>query len=124
MIEHLPALMIAVPLFGAFTAPLFKKHYKEVSIWAIIITGITVILSLLLAKEVVTGGIMVYVFGADKPTLVLPSGYSVPIRIMFEVDAMSAFMAISATLMSFIGALYSYSHVEREKQVLKNTTPC
>jgi len=114
MIEHLPALMVALPLFGAFIAPLFKKHYKGVSIWAIFITGISVVLSLLLTKEVVTNGIIMYVFGADKPTLVLPSGYAVPIRIMFEVDAMGGFMAISAALMSFLGAIYSYSHVEKD----------
>ena len=114
MIEHLPALMIAVPLFGAFTTPLLKKNYKAASLWALIITAVTLGLSLLLVREVLIRGLMVYVFGADKPGLVLPSGYSVPVRIIFEVDAIGAFMALSATLMSFIGAMYSYSHVERE----------
>ncbi|RLF77981.1 proton-conducting transporter membrane subunit [Palaeococcus sp. (in: euryarchaeotes)] len=112
--SNLPALMIAVPLFGAFTTPLLKKRYQLASLWAIIITGVSVILSLLLAQEVMDKGIVMYVFGADNANLVLPSGYKVPIRIMFEIDAMGVFMAISATLMSFIGALYSYSHVKME----------
>ncbi len=119
MIEQLPALIIAIPLLGAFVAPFFKKHYKAVAIWGIIITGVTLVVSILLANEVLTRGIMVYVFGAERPTLVLPSGYTVPIRIMFEIDALGAFMAISATLMSFIGALYSYSHVAHESGLEK-----
>ncbi|AIF68682.1 NADH/Ubiquinone/plastoquinone (complex I) [Palaeococcus pacificus DY20341] len=122
MIEHLPALMIAVPLFGAFITPLFKKRYSLASIWAMIITGVTVVLSLLLVQHVVSNGLMVYVFGADKPTLVLPSGYKVPVRIIFEVDAIGAFMALSATLMAFIGALYSYSHVSNENGLEKYYT--
>ncbi len=119
MIEHLPALMIAVPLFGAFVSPLFKKKQNIVAIWAILITAVTVGLSLLLMYQVRLNGVIVYVFGADKPTLVLPSGYKVPIRIMFEIDGIGAFMAISATLMSFVGALYSYSHVEGESGLEK-----
>ncbi len=114
MMEHLPALMIAVPLFGAFTTPLFKKRQNMAAIWALVITAATLGLSLLLLQEVLNKGIIVYVFGANKPTLVLPSGYRVPVRIIFEIDAIGAFMALSATLMSFIGALYSYSHVEME----------
>ncbi|HHC18993.1 MAG TPA: NADH:ubiquinone oxidoreductase, partial [Euryarchaeota archaeon] len=122
MIEHLPALMIAIPLLGAFAAPLFKKKAKVVSIWAIVVTGITLGMSLLLAKEVLSKGIIIYVFGAERPTLVLPSGYTVPIRIMFEVDALGSFMAISAALMSFVGALYSYSHVSHESSLEKYYT--
>ncbi|WP_258083542.1 proton-conducting transporter transmembrane domain-containing protein [Thermococcus thermotolerans] len=114
MIEHLPALMIAVPLFGAFIAPLLKKKGSAPAVWAVIITGVTLGMALLLVRQVLAQGMMVYVFGADKPTLVLPSGYRVPVRIIFEVDAIGAFMALSATLMSFIGALYSYSHVRNE----------
>ncbi|NJD98615.1 NADH:ubiquinone oxidoreductase [Thermococcus sp. LS1] len=114
MMEHLPALMIAVPLFGAFTTPLFKKRGSAAAVWALIIATTTLGLSLLLVRQILNSGLMVYVFGADKPTLVLPSGYSVPIRIIFEVDAIGAFMALSATLMTFIGALYSYNHVKNE----------
>ncbi len=119
MIEHLPALIIAIPLFGAFIAPLFKKKQSIAAVWAILITAITVILSLMLMYQVRLHGIIVYVFGADKPTIVLPSGYKVPIRIMFEIDGIGAFMAISATLMSFVGALYSYSHVKAESGLEK-----
>ena len=114
MIEHLPALMIAVPLFGAFTTPLFKKKPSAAALWALAVATVTLGLGILLAKEVTTRGMMVYVFGAKSPGLVLPSGYRVPVRIIFEVDAMGAFMALSAVLMSFIGAMYSYSHVKLE----------
>ena len=114
MIEHLPALMIAVPLFGAFTTPLFKKKPRAAALWALSITAVTLCLGILLVKEVTTKGMMIYVFGASSPGLVLPSGYHVPVRIIFEVDAMGAFMALSAVLMSFIGAMYSYSHVKFE----------
>lgn len=119
MMEHLPALMIAVPLFGAFTTPLLKKRPKAAAVWASLITLATLVISLLLAREVLSNGPVFYVFGADKPTLTLPSGYKVPIRIIFEVDAIGIFMALSATLMGFIGALYSYSHVEMESGLEK-----
>ena len=114
MIEHLPALMIAVPLFGAFTTPLFKRRPNAAALWALAIATVTLGLGVLLVNAVTSRGMMVYVFGAESPGLVLPSGYRVPVRIIFEVDAMGAFMALSAVLMSFIGAMYSYSHVKLE----------
>ncbi|WP_048149684.1 proton-conducting transporter transmembrane domain-containing protein [Palaeococcus ferrophilus] len=119
MMEHLPALMIAVPLFGAFTTPLLKKKPKAAAVWATLVALTTVGLALLLTREVLSSGPILYVFGAEKAGLTLPSGYKVPIRIIFEVDAMGVFMAISATLMTFIGALYSYSHVEKESGLEK-----
>lgn len=122
MIEHLPALVIAIPLFGAFITPLFRKRYNLAALWAILISGLTLVLVLLLEYQVLTKGMMIYVFGADKPTLVLPSGYRVPIRIMFQVDGIGAFMAISAGLMSFVGAVYSYSHLQKETGLEKYYT--
>ncbi len=114
MMEQLPALMIAVPLFGAFTTPLLRRRSNAAAIWALIITAATLGMSLLLMKEVLDKGIVIYVFGASNPKLVIPRGYMVPVRIIFEIDAMGAFMAISAALMTFIGALYSKSHMKGE----------
>lgn len=122
MIEHLPALVVAIPLLGAFITPLFRKRYNLAALWAILISGLTLVLTLLLEYQVLTKGMMVYVFGADNPTIVLPSGYRVPIRIMFQVDGIGAFMAISAGLMSFVGAVYSYSHLQKETGLEKYYT--
>ncbi len=119
MMENLPALVIAVPLLGAFTTPLLKKRPRGAALWANAIALVTLGLVLFLAKEVLSSGTILYTFGAKEPGLTLPSGYRLPVRIIFEIDAMGVFMAISAALMTFIGALYSYSHLSRENGLEK-----
>jgi len=119
MIENLPALVIAVPLLGAFTAPLFRKKPQGAAVWVNIIALVTLGLVLLLAREVLSSGTILYTFGAKEPGFTLPSGYRLPVRIIFEIDAMGAFMAISAALMTFMGALYSYSHLKGESGLEK-----
>ncbi len=112
--EHLPALLLAVPLLGAFTAPLFSlggKYLRNAALLAA--TFLTLVVAFLLWRHVNATGIAVYVMGAKTTALTLPSGMKFPVRIILEVDAFSAFMALTGALASFAGALFSLNYMNR-----------
>lgn len=105
------ALLLAIPLLAAFAMPLFGLNGKRVrNSWAIIAMLATVAAALILVWEVLTQGTIVYAFGAFDSAQAIPfdSG-GVPIRILFVIDAMSAFMILTAAIMMFAATLYSIS---------------
>jgi multicomponent Na+:H+ antiporter subunit D len=107
---HAPILTIAVPLLGAFGAPLIAKLGREVRmVFAGLIAALTASFAGLLAASLYsTGGTpIVYVLGARLP---LPSGLAAPVRILLEIDGMSAFMALIAALVGALAVLYSLSY--------------
>jgi len=113
--EHLPALIIGIPLLAAFATPLISKiNDKLRNIFVIGILGATLCLVVSLAFNVFDNGIFVYVMGAESTGLSLPSGYRMPIRIILEVDGMSAFMAIISSVVAFFGAIYSWAFMHKE----------
>ncbi|MBC7078844.1 MAG: NADH:ubiquinone oxidoreductase, partial [Synergistales bacterium] len=67
----------------------------------------------LLWRRVGAEGIVVYVMGGESWHLTLPSGMRLPIRIIMEVDAFSAFMALSGSIVSFAGAIFSLRFLDR-----------
>ena len=78
---HSPALVIALPLLAAFIVPILGRfNRKLINQFTSFVLGITLILILYIAKQVLTGGPMIYVFGGTETGLTLPSGYSIPIR--------------------------------------------
>ncbi len=115
MKEHLPALLLAFPLIGAFVAPILGKfgNKKILSYWLTVLTGIIAVIAICLLKKVVTEGIAVYVLGGEAFNLTLPSGMKFPIRIILEVDAMSAFMALSGSVVSFAASIYAIKYMEK-----------
>ena len=113
--EHLPALVIGLPLLAAFATPLVSKiNDKLRNIFVIGILGITLYLVYSLLCNVLNDGIFVYVMGARSTGLTLPSGYKMPVRIILEADAMSVFMAITTAVISLIGAIYSWAFMDKE----------
>ena len=120
IIAHSPALIVGIPLFTAFLFQfIYYITHKNVKYLAAISMGITWILTIFMAFRVFLSGPIVYTFGASSPGLTLPSGYHFPIRIIFEVDGMSAFMALIGTTISFVGALYSESFAKKYTEVSK-----
>ncbi|MDD1671984.1 MAG: NADH:ubiquinone oxidoreductase [Methanomicrobiales archaeon] len=112
---NLPALMVAVPLLAAFVCPLVAQISPAMrKMWVMGSMAITSLLGLLLVMRVYTMGTFVYVFGASTPGLSIPldSG-GIPIRIVFTVDAMSAFMDLIIAIVGFCVILYSLSSDER-----------
>ncbi len=108
LIEQSPALIVALPLLGAFLTPLVSRVNATVrNAFVLIMLLLTGALVALLSYDVfIMGNIHAYVFGADTISP-LPI-----VRILFTVDALSMFMAIICITVAFIGALYSWSYMK------------
>jgi len=112
--EHLPALILIIPLFGAFIAPVCSLGGKTArNILLVAISFLTLIVAFMLWRHVLANGISYYVMGGDKFNLSLPSGMALPVRMILEVDAFSAFMALCGAIVSFAGALFSVNYMNR-----------
>ncbi|NCD23360.1 MAG: NADH:ubiquinone oxidoreductase, partial [Spartobacteria bacterium] len=109
VMRHLPALLIAVPLFAAFLMPIVGGAGRAVrNAWVLLGALATSAVGLALAWKVLATGTVLYVFGAAAPHVPLPmdSG-GIPIRIIFQVDALSALMVVIASLSSLGITIYS-----------------
>jgi len=105
---HAPVLLIAIPLLGAFAVPLIGKLGRGVrDVFVGLIAAFTAALAGLLAADVFGrgGAASVYVLGGKPFNIPLPSGMTAPIRILLEVDGMSAFMGLITALVT-ITAIY------------------
>jgi len=112
--NHIPILIIAIPLLAAFLVPLIGRiNKKATGILTTLALSISLILTIALAVKILTVGPQVYVFGATSPALTLPSGLKFPIRIMLQIDAMSIFMGLITAVISFVGAIYSLTFMEQ-----------
>lgn len=108
LLANLPALLIAVPLFGAFLTPVFGRFLPKIrDAWVILASFASSAVALLLAAQVYAHGAVVYVFGAAPGTGTVPvdSG-GIPVRILFNIDGFGAFMLVSAAIVSFAVILY------------------
>lgn len=107
LLMHAPALIVATPLLGAFLTPLFGKiHARLRSGFVLLIVLLTCFLVGLLSYDIfIKGGIHTYVFGAQDLTLPV-------VRILFEVDAMSMFMALISVILAFVAVIYSWAYMK------------
>ena len=111
LLEHAPALIIAVPLLTAFIIPLISRISKKlVNLLVILTLSFAEFLIFLLSYEVIGGKVHVYTLGASIPSLTSPEGF--PIRIILEVDAMSALISLTALSIALIFAVYSLRFIE------------
>ncbi len=111
--NHAPVLLIAIPLLGAFAVPLIGKLGRTArNTFVGFIAAITAAFAGLLAASVFgqAGAPSLYVLGGHGFAVPLPSGMSVPIRILLEVDGMGAFMALITALITLTGAFFSFSY--------------
>lgn len=116
VMRHLPALLIAVPLFAAFLMPIVGGAGRAVrNAWVLLGALATSAVGLALAWKVLATGTVLYVFGAAAPHVPLPmdSG-GIPIRIIFQVDALSALMVVIASLSSLGITIYSLAAESRQ----------
>ncbi|HJJ30003.1 MAG TPA: proton-conducting transporter membrane subunit, partial [Methanocorpusculum sp.] len=108
LLDNLPALLIAVPLFAAFLIPIFGRFLPKIrDAWIILSSLAASIVAIITAFTVYTKGTIVYVFGAaaGSPAVPIdPGGF--PFRIIFTIDGFGAFMLLSAAIVSFAVALY------------------
>lgn len=109
LVNHSPALIVATPLLGAFLTPLVGMiHDKLRNIFVILVTLITGFFAIILANDVFTNGIRTYCFGAKDPSI------NPVVRIFFEVDGMSAFMALIAFILPIAAVIYSWGFLKEE----------
>jgi len=107
LVLHSPALVVAIPLLGAFLTVLVNKIGDRVrNIFVIIISALTSIFALLLTYDVFTNGIRTYVFGGSY------NPGETMIRILFEIDGMNAFMLIIAAILPFVAIIYSLAFMK------------
>ncbi len=115
LIAQSPILIIAIPLVAAFLTPLVgmasKKGRNALVIGSLLFVAFLVFA---LARDVVINGIHVYTLGATSPGQTVPTGFIVPVRIILEVDGMSAFFGIIWAVVSLAAAIYSLSHIASE----------
>jgi len=108
-------LIIAIPLVAAFLTPLIgmgsSKARNILAIGSLIFTAFLVFA---LARDISITGIHVYTLGAASPSLGVPTGFMVPVRIVLEVDGMSIFFGIIWSIVSLAAAIYSLSHIAKE----------
>lgn len=106
ILQQSPALIVAIPLLGAFLTPLVSRlNDKARNIFVILTLGLTTSIVFLLASDVFAGNIHTYVFGSQD--LALPV-----VRILFEVDAMSAFMTIIGAILALVAVIYSWAFIK------------
>jgi multicomponent Na+:H+ antiporter subunit D len=124
ILTHAPALVIALPLLAAFLVPVIGRFSRNKGLgWFVsIILGVCLVMTLLMASHILTEGPLIYVFGGSEPGLTLPSGYTVPIRIIFQIDGMGIFMGIITAVVSFLGAVYSISFMQQHSGLEKYYT--
>jgi len=106
LIEQSPALIIAIPLLGAFLMPLVSRINSTVrNIFGLLVLCLTGFFVGMLASDVLANGPRLYIFGAKD--LAVPM-----VRILFEVDSMSIFMALITMVLAFIAMIYSWSFMK------------
>jgi multicomponent Na+:H+ antiporter subunit D len=106
LIEQSPALIIAIPLLGAFLMPLVSRINSTVrNIFGLLVLCLTGFFVGILASDVFANGPRLYIFGAKD--LAIPM-----VRILFEVDSMSIFMALITMVLAFIALIYSWSFMK------------
>ena len=111
IMNHAPALIVAIPLLGAFFTPIISRiNDKLRNVFVICILGITALLVFLLASEVFASGPVTYVFGSSLQAV----QQNTVIRILFEVDGLSAFKSIISIVLAFVASIYSWGFLKQE----------
>ena len=114
LMNHLPALALAVPLLAAFATPLVALAGRKArNTFLVCVSALITLIVFSLLCRVASSGTQVYVMGADSWNISLPSGFAIPVRIILEVDAFNALVAFIASLSSLAGALFGLRFVEK-----------
>lgn len=114
ILEHAPALLIAVPLLGAFSAPLVGKLGRKArNAWVIAILAFAECVAIGLGVDVLGGNTHFYTVGASAPSMASLTGF--PFRIVLVADAMSSLIAVLTMTLAFIAVLYSWRFMSGHK---------
>jgi multicomponent Na+:H+ antiporter subunit D len=117
MSEHLPILIIAIPLLTAFITPIIALLGNNIRNYFVLLATIFIdVLIFMLAYKVVQNGgeAFYYVLGARDPSELSPEGLSFPIRIALRLDGFAIFMAVSSGIMALVAQIYSWKFVGKQ----------
>lgn len=119
-IFHLPVIIVCIPLLSAFIIPIVNKISKILrDIVTFIATLTNFILCLLLASHIYQNGPLAYVLGGSKTSLLMPSGKSIPIRIILNIDGLNILLALVFSLIALAIILYSLSFINKTEKLRK-----
>lgn len=116
MSEHLPILIIGIPLLAAFLTPIIGLLGNRVrNIFTLIVLLATNVVIIMLASKFWQGGgeAIFYVLGAKDPSVLRPEGLAFPIRIALKIDGFSIFMGISSGILSLVALFYSWQFISK-----------
>jgi multicomponent Na+:H+ antiporter subunit D len=120
MTEHLPILIIGVPLVAAFLTPIIGLLGNNIrNAFILLVLLATNVLIFMLFGNLIQGGPesvepIFYVLGAQDPTQLTPEGLDFPIRIALKIDGFAIFMAISAGIISLVALIYSWKFISKK----------
>lgn len=103
MIIHLPILQVIVPLLAAPLC-LFLKQPKLVWPFALIATGLTFLISVLLLQQVLTSGPIVYELG----------GWAPPWGIVYRIDELNAYLLVIISSISAVVMMAAQTSLQKE----------
>ncbi|RLF71971.1 MAG: NADH:ubiquinone oxidoreductase, partial [Thermoplasmata archaeon] len=115
----LAPLAVLIPLFIAFVLPFLKKNDRLSHGIATAVAVIVEALVVYLVYSVWDRGTIIYVFGQKGATTSIPPGTGVPVRIMFEVDAMSSFMGLTVATVAMGASIYSLAFIKKHSGIEK-----
>ncbi len=103
MILHLPILQVIVPLMAAPLC-LFLKQPKLVWLFAVIATGLTLLISVLLLQQVTTNGTLIYALG----------GWPAPWGIEYRIDELNAYLLVIISSISAVVMMAAHTSLQKE----------
>ncbi|MDR1977846.1 MAG: NADH:ubiquinone oxidoreductase [Synergistaceae bacterium] len=112
--DHLPALLVMIPLLGAFLTPFVASCGKTVrNVFFVFSMALVLFVGASLCAATFDGRVLVYVMGGESFSLTLPSGMSYPVRILFEIDAFGSLLILCVSVAAFAGAVFSIHYMDR-----------
>lgn len=116
MIEHIPVLIITLPLLLSFLLPVlaFAGPRLRNYLTAAVLIAVNIMLYYLVSEVSIGGKILYYVFGASDITRITPEGLDFPIRIMLKLDGFSVFTALIVGTVSLSSFLFSTGFIEED----------
>lgn len=103
MLDHLPILQVLLPLMAAPLALIINRP-RLVWIFALITTGLTLGVSILLLEQVLNHGTLIYEMG----------GWAAPWGIEYRIDTLNAFVLLLVSLISFVVLMAAQTSISKE----------
>lgn len=116
MSNHLPILIIALPMFAGFILPIVKyagPKFCNLFVFAVL-AAVNVMVFSILPELAFDGGSLFYVLGSSNPQSFAPEALAFPVRIVLKVDSFSLFMAMISSIVALSVFLFSIRFIKEE----------